>query len=204
MFPNFICFKQITLTTKMSSFLGWSNTEPPSNKTQESFDDTSLLNIAVESTGVDIMPNQSNLSINTNAYDPHSQANQGNQGDSGDGSDYVLDSDASESPRSPSSEGGKIRNVERSELIRRKTNKSDRSSKALVKTSSTGNLRVYHKTDLKNKISAVEHRLLMLEKRIINIEKKNNIVVKESGFGVPGIIKIIGGCLILLHIGKYL
>jgi len=77
--------------------------------------------------------------------------------------------------------------------------------------SSTGNLRVYHKTDLKNKITAVEHRLLMMEKRLLSIEKKCEVVIAKSddddddeGFSVPTIIKIVGGCLLFLHFGRWL
>ena len=129
----------------------------------------------------------------------------------GSGSDYVLDSDHSDggsdaSPRNMHNlndykESCCDASIPESCMMRK------RSSKSLKKVSSTGNLRVYHKTDLKNKIGAVEHRLLMLEKRLSNIEKqcsRNNDYDKNYDNSIPTIIKFVGGCLILLHFGRML
>ena len=95
------------------------------------------------------------------------------------------------------------------------------------KTASTGDLRMYHKTDLRNSINTINHHQLLLEQRIQNIEKELNIKTKyksnqkiaksakstkcttnESNnynflISIPMSIKIIASALLLAHIGKY-
>ena len=208
----------------MTSFLGWNSASGASgatgatgataelDKNISSQENTHLLNIAVEASGIDCQPEQSPVEsggmIDVIDKSDDNACKKANSGSDGDGSDYVLDSDHSDSPRSPLSDHHSPpsrRSVPTSEQIVRRI----RTDKTLTKVSSTGNLRVYHKTDLKNKITAVEHRLLMLEKRILSVEKKCEVVVGKSddddeGFSVPTMIKIVGGCLLFLHFGRWL
>jgi len=201
----------------MTSFLGWNSasgtdgTSAELDKNSSSHENTPLLNIAIEASGIDCNPKQSPVESG-GMTDADNACKKANSGSDGDGSDYVLDSDHSDSPRSPLSDHHSPpsrRSVPTSEQIVRRI----RTDKTLTKVSSTGNLRVYHKTDLKNKITAVEHRLLMLEKRILSVEKKCEVVVGKSddddddddeGFSVPTMIKIVGGCLLFLHFGRWL
>ena len=192
----------------MSSFLGWntSDTNDQSTNSTES-NNQHLLRIAVSTAGVD------NHSPPPTIQSPVISGNkQSNSSDNGDGSDYILESDECGSDASP--RGYKVDDFKVSSVntihnnpdVQIQYNESrlrKRCDKSLTKVSSTGNLRVYHKTDLKNKINAVEHRLLMMEKRLQSIEKSCNIQY-ESNFSVPSIIKIVGGCLILLHLGRVL
>ena len=193
----------------MSSFLGWktSDTNDQSSNSTES-NDQNLLNIAIGTAGVD-----SHLSL-SNEHSPVISGKKQNN-DQQDGSDYILDSDECGSDTSPRSdkvdEGFKplsSKMIETSDnkaaRIQYNTKIRKRCDKTLTKVSSTGNLRVYHKTDLKNKINAVEHRLLMIEKRLQYIEKNNNNnnVQYGSDYSIPTIIKMVGGCLILLHLGR--
>ena len=185
----------------MSSFLGWNTAASATTKKEHGSpkEHDTLLNIAVEASGIDA-PEQASLQTNnesTNvdglAVDVDVDSNH---------SDYVLDSDHTESPHSPSSDqperdalSGIIAEDAAASCILR------RAGVSLTKVSSTGNLRVYHKTDLKNKISAVEHRLLFLEKRLQQLEKKSTII-KSSDSSIPMAIKFVGGCLVLLYIGR--
>ena len=191
----------------MSSFLGW-NTAASATTKKENInimtEKTPLLNIAVEASGLAASDSDASvpLVLEQNTYTVDADGDSNN-------SDYVLDSDHSESPRSPSSDqpesdrlSGPLCTVDdvivqsKSHILRKRTDK------AITKVSSTGNLRVYHKTDLKNKISAVEHRLLFLEKRLQQLEKKSTIVKSDSS--IPTAIKFVAGCLLLLHIGRCL
>jgi len=199
----------------MTSFLGWNSasgtdgTSAELDKNTSSHENTPLLNIAIEASGIDCNPKQSPVESGSMIdTDAHNACKKASNGSDGDGSDYVLDSDHSDSPRSPLSDHSPParRSPPASEQIVRRL----RTDKTLTKVSSTGNLRVYHKTDLKNKITAVEHRLLMMEKRLLSIEKKCEVVVGKSdddddeGFSVPTMIKIVGGCLLFLHFGRWL
>jgi len=184
----------------MSSFLGWNTAASATTKkenTTSAIEEIPLLNIAVEAGGLDasgpLDPEQ-----NTYTVDPDGDSNN---------SDYVLDSDHSESPRSPCFDQPESDHIaepcstaddatSKSFILRKRTDKS------ITKVSSTGNLRVYHKTDLKNKISAVEHRLLFLEKRLQQLEKKSTIIKSDSS--IPTAIKFVAGCLLLLHLGRCL
>ena len=76
----------------------------------------------------------------------------------------------------------------------------------LKKTGSTGDLRVYTKTDLKNKINNLEHRILMIEKRLernMAVPVYSKKIVKSEDYGIPGIIKFAMISLFLAHVGKY-
>jgi hypothetical protein len=76
----------------------------------------------------------------------------------------------------------------------------------LKKTGSTGDLRVYTKTDLKNKINNLEHRILMIEKRLernMAVPVYSKKIVKSEDYGIPGIIKFAMISLFLAHLGKY-
>jgi hypothetical protein len=192
----------------MSSFLGWNTSETNDQSTNSTESNNQhLLRIAVSTAGVD------NHSTSANIQSPVISGNkQSNSSDNGDGSDYILDSDecgSDASPRCDKVEDFKPPHVDQMhnhtdvQIQYNDSRLRKRCDKSLTKVSSTGNLRVYHKTDLKNKINAVEHRLLMMEKRLQNIEKSCNIQ-NEATFSVPAIIKIVGGCLILLHLGRVL
>ena len=85
-----------------------------------------------------------------------------------DGSDYVLDSDDNDSPAcgSPISHTDEACDVNTTAPVTEYYSqyaKNVGSTSTLKKTGSTGDLRMYNKTDLKNKIHTIEHRLLMLE-----------------------------------------
>lgn len=195
----------------MSSFLGWKTSDTNDQSSNSTLsNDQNLLNIAIGTAGVD---NHSSLS---NEHSPVISGKKQNNGDDQqDGSDYILDSDECGSDSSPRSDKVADRfNALNNKMIETSDNNAaqiqyndtkirKRCDKSLTKVSSTGNLRVYHKTDLKNKINAVEHRLLMIEKRLQNIEKSNNIQY-EPDYSIPTIIKMVGGCLILLHLGRML
>ena len=76
----------------------------------------------------------------------------------------------------------------------------------LKKTGSTGDLRVYTKTDLKNKINNLEHRILMIEKRLernMAVPVYSKKIIKSADYGIPGIIKFAMISLFLAHLGKY-
>jgi len=198
----------------MSSFLGWNTAASATTKsenTRSTKEEIPLLNIAVEASGLDAS-DQSPI-ISGELHNPVAPGTQGQNDDSTvdvDGesnhSDYVLDSDPSDSPRSPCSDqpesdiiskctAADVMVASKSCILRQRTDKS------ITKVSSTGNLRVYHKTDLKNKISAVEHRLLFLEKRLQQLEKKSTT---KSDSSIPTAIKFVAGCLLLLHLGRCL
>lgn len=79
-------------------------------------------------------------------------------------------------------------------------------SYTIKKTGSTGDLRVYTKTDLKNKINNLEHRILMIEKRLernMAVPVYSKKIVKSEDYGIPGIIKFAMISLFLAHLGKY-
>jgi hypothetical protein len=199
----------------MSSFLGWIETASATTKkenTNSANESSPLLDIAVEAGGLDASgPDEPDHSPIATSLSPVPGQNDDDHmvdvdGDSNE-SDYVLDSDHSESPRSPCSDQPESDMIaepdsttdvttSKSFILRKRTDKS------ITKVSSTGNLRVYHKTDLKNKISAVEHRLLFLEKRLQQLEKKSPIANQDSS--IPTCIKLVAGCLLLLHIGRCL
>jgi len=188
----------------MSSFLGWNTTLSANTKldnTDSTTVETPLLNIAVEASGLDTSEPDASLQLDSeqNSYTVDADGDSNN-------SDYVLDSDHSDSPRSPCSDqpesdlnskctAADVMVASKSCILRQRTDKS------ITKVSSTGNLRVYHKTDLKNKISAVEHRLLFLEKRLQQLEKKSTT---KSDSSIPTAIKFVAGCLLLLHLGRCL
>lgn len=147
-----------------------------------------------------------------------------------DGSDYVLESDHSDSP---SHQLAAIRADTRQLVPIPQTNQATAEYYSqyaqnipgvylapLKKTGSTGDLRMYNKTDLKNKINTIEHRLLMLEKRFESIEK---YILKQEGgrhepdkhvqpsqpeqkqsSGMPSIIKIAVLSMILVQLGRYI
>ena len=187
-----------------SIFNSWQNSANTTTSTQN------ILSIGVESSGVEssdtknILHNKSD-SISNENYDNTSEQDplvhyQHTELD--DGSDYVLESDNSDSPE-----------MNKSEIVKSETKKirtqRKRTDKTLKKVSSTGNLRVYHKADLKNRIAAVEHRIVNTEKRLETIEKRLETIEKINekkytpDYSIPTIIKIVGSCLLLLHIGKY-
>ena len=195
-----------------SIFNSWQNSANTTTSTQN------ILSIGVESSGVESSGVESSgvescdtNNILHNKSDSVSNQNNTSEQDSlvhyqhtelDDGSDYVLESDNSDSPE-----------MNKSEIVKSETKKirtqRKRTDKTLKKVSSTGNLRVYNKADLKNRIAAVEHRIVNTEKRLETIEKrletieKNNEKKYTPDYSIPTIIKIVGSCLLLLHIGKY-
>jgi hypothetical protein len=195
----------------MTSLLGWNS---DSKNIDNSMTNTPLLNIGVETAGVDShVPVSDKLDISSPVNSGKIQSKKtlstiNDQNCEDDGSDYVLDSEHSDggSDTSPRCTGNTytkhIVNKVAQKIPKRHVSKSD---KSLTKVSSTGNLRVYHKTDLKNKIGAVEHRLLILEQRLETMEKKCGIVFNaKPDYSVPTIIKFVGGCLLLLHLGRFI
>jgi len=179
----------------------------------------------IKSTGVDNASSESDIQPGAPESDIHPDVD----------TDYVLESDGcdtqSVSPRSISPEpyniedhveyrDGLFYTHEKSKPF--PTLKNDAATcpqekseqKQLIKTCSTGDLRMYHKTDLKNKICAAEHRILQLEKKLAVVEglyrslalttkyyhKSENIESRK--ITIPGIIKVLACGVFILQIGN--
>lgn len=136
-----------------------------------------------------------------------------------EGSDYVLESDSnSSSPRSKKP----LKSTEKSNQTDNNSKTTGTSTHAYAetqeyysqyttksgptevkKTGSTGDLRMYNKTDLKNRIKNLDHRILTLEKRVAELEKHTNII-PEKNDSVPFIIKAVAISLVFLHSVRYI
>jgi len=84
----------------------------------------------------------------------------------------------------------------------------ERKQNILHKTCSTGDLRLYHKTDLKKKINIFEMRVAHIENKLTSVENKMDVLTKDLNKNQESnnynILKWIGFTLICLHVGKFL
>ena len=194
---------------------------PRTTTTINSTHDDSL-SLAVETSGLVISTDHQPISSDQEAGDTQNIAAQ-----DGNGSDYLLDSDLSDGSGRGSGSGTPTP----SESYKNKTNRSSdtkqytdheetsehykvrstqtKSGKEVVKTSSTGDLRMYHKTDIKNHIRTLEHHINQLDVKVELLNKhlarilQPQPVPKKTGFQIPSIIKIVGIGLLVIQIGRY-
>lgn len=84
----------------------------------------------------------------------------------------------------------------------------ERKQNILHKTCSTGDLRLYHKTDLKKKINTFEMRVAQIENKLKSVENKIDSLTKDLNKNQDSnnynILKWIGITIICLHMGKFL
>ena len=136
-------------------------------------------------------------------------------------SDYVLDSENSESPCSDKNVESN-NNLQFIEISNNTTMFNDNIDKIfqnniLKKTCSTGDLRLYHKTELKKKINHLEMKFNELERKFENLAKqetyletkqetnlktKQEIVSNNNNFYQA--IKWCGLSILLYHVVKYI
>jgi len=184
----------------MDSFLKWTNNETPKNDQN--------VDTYISTSGVSTKINQGEKSTDIDKTDALSD---------GSGSDYILDSDNCESPpnthrQSPTSPTFTPIDLKKEFLeSKAKSNIKIRSLKPLEKTCSTGDLRVYYKQDLKNKVLQLEHRLAGLEKHVDKLEasnskqtakSENNTASTSSTSSTYQILKLVGISLICSYIVK--
>ena len=181
----------------MDSFLQWTNNEMSKNNQK--------VDTYISTSGVSTKTNQGEKSPDIDKTDALSD---------GSGSDYVLDSDHCESPpnphcQSPSSPTFTPIDPKKEFLeSKEKSGIKIRSLKPLEKTCSTGDLRVYYKQDLKNKVLQLEHRLAGLEKHVDKLDTSNSRRTSKtendtsSTSSTYEILKIFGISLICSYIVK--
>lgn len=140
-----------------------------------------------------------------------------------DSTDYVLDSD-DEKDEVKKHRGTEIKNDEVRETRYTKKTKSDTLTRKLfeynvsyipkpklIKTCSTGDLRMYSKKDLQNRINKTEHRLVKLEDRIhilesivmANPRQASHEPIIHAEVGFYNCLKIIGLSILIAGIYRY-
>jgi len=149
----------------MDSFLQWTNNEMSKNNQK--------VDTYISTSGVSTKTNQGSCEKSPDIDKTDALSD-------GSGSDYVLDSDHCESPPNPhcqSPSSPTFTPIDPKKEFLESNEKSGikiRSLKPLEKTCSTGDLRVYYKQDLKNKVLQLEHRLAGLEKHVDNLDTSNS------------------------------